>query len=234
MIHQVLNGDCLEVLRGMADNSVDSIVTDPPAGIAFMGKEWDRDKGGRDAWIAWMRSVAAECLRVIKPGGHAFVWAIPRTSHWTGMAWEDAGWQPRDKCYHIFGSGFPKSHNLSGEWNGWGTALKPAAEEWWLFRKPLAGTVAANVLAWGTGALNVDGCRVGDDVVGWGGGQGGSPDPTQSKGRNYRMAAGEARPVTGRWPANLVLSYPEDEYQLKDHITPQQLSKLAEWMNENS
>jgi len=204
MIHQVLNGDCLEVLRGMADNSVDSIVTDPPAGIAFMGKEWDRDKGGRDAWIAWMRSVAAECLRVIKPGGHAFVWAIPRTSHWTGMAWEDAGWQPRDKCYHIFGSGFPKSHNLSGEWNGWGTALKPAAEEWWLFRKPLAGTVAANVLAWGTGALNVDGCRVGDDVVGWGGGQGGSPDPTQSKGRNYRMAAGEARPVTGRWPANLV------------------------------
>jgi hypothetical protein len=167
MIHQVLNGDCLDVLRGLADNSVDSIVTDPPAGIAFMGKEWDRDKGGRDAWIAWMRSVAAECLRVIKPGGHAFVWAIPRTSHWTGMAWEDAGWQPRDKCYHIFGSGFPKSHNLSGEWDGWGTALKPAAEEWWLFRKPLSeSTVAANVLKWGTGALNIDGCRVGDEVVG--------------------------------------------------------------------
>jgi site-specific DNA-methyltransferase (adenine-specific) len=211
MINSVLHGDCLEVLKTLPDNSVDAVVTDPPAGIAFMGKSWDKDKGGRNQWIAWMSEVAAECLRVIKPGGHALVWAIPRTSHWTGTAWEDAGWDCRDKIFHCFGSGFPKSldvskaidraagaerevvgkrweqnrkpntkeHGRYGEygpddglltapatpsakqWEGWGTALKPAVEEWWLFRKPLAEkTVAANVLEHGTGALNIDGCRV--------------------------------------------------------------------------
>ena len=218
--------DCLDVLRFMPDNSVDSIVTDPPAGIAFMGKDWDKDKGGRDAWIAWMQEIAEQCLRVVKPGGHALVWAMPRTSHWTGMAWENAGWEPRDKIVHLFGSGMPKSLNvpasieglltrgsanktafkhLSGdkvqrgdwgiakmqqthgqreknydteaesgarlsklspttaeakEWEGWGTALKPASEDWWLLRKPLAGTVAATVLKHGTGAINIDGCRI--------------------------------------------------------------------------
>lgn len=209
---KILHGDCIEVMRGMSDNSVDSIVTDPPAGISFMGKNWDKDKGGRQEWISWMQEVASECLRVIKPGGHALVWAIPRTSHWTGMAWEDAGWLPRDKIYHCFGSGFPKSLSISKEidriagaerevigkgvysnrgmtahiktnslgaycsseddvitvpatpeakqWDGWGTALKPAIEEWWLFRKPFNGTVVANVLQWGTGGINVDGCRV--------------------------------------------------------------------------
>jgi site-specific DNA-methyltransferase (adenine-specific) len=217
MKFELHHGDCLDVLKTLADCSVDAIVTDPPAGIAFMGKEWDRDKGGKADWIQWMQSVADQCLRVIKPGGHALVWAIPRTSHWTGTAWEDAGWQPRDKIYHIFGSGFPKSLDISKaidkmagaerevvgvssvtgaqrsqtmndgnkgtrrtyqndepvinnltapatqaakQWEGWGTALKPAAEEWWLFRKPLIGTVAANVLEHGTGGLNVDGCRI--------------------------------------------------------------------------
>lgn len=152
--------DCLDVLRFMPDNSVDSIVTDPPAGIAFMGKDWDKDKGGRDAWIAWMQEIAEQCLRVVKPGGHALVWALPRTSHWTGTAWENAGWQPRDKITHLFGSGMPKSHNLKGEWEGWGTALKPASEDWWLLRKPLEGTVASSVLQYGTGALHIDACRV--------------------------------------------------------------------------
>lgn len=208
--------DCLDVLRFMPDNSVDSIVTDPPAGIAFMGKDWDKDKGGRDAWIAWMQEIAFECLRVVKPGGHALVWAMPRTSHWTGMAWENAGWEPRDKIVHLFGSGMPKSHNVgksidkaagakrevigvkpagsgplkrghvgsSGggmsigterspeievtvaatdaakQWEGWGTALKPASEDWWLLRKPLDGTIAGNVLKHGTGAINIDGCRI--------------------------------------------------------------------------
>jgi site-specific DNA-methyltransferase (adenine-specific) len=213
---KILHGDCIEVMRGMSDNSVDSIVTDPPAGISFMGKNWDKDKGGRLHWISWMAEVASECLRVIKPGGHALVWAIPRTSHWTGMAWDDAGWLPRDKIYHCFGSGFPKSLSVSKEidriagaerevigkgksgspnshnnyniktdvdnggyefggeytytapatpeakrWDGWGTAMKPAIEEWWLFRKPFKGTVAENVLEWGTGGINIDGCRVG-------------------------------------------------------------------------
>jgi hypothetical protein len=181
----VHTGDNLPILKTLADNSVDAIVTDPPAGIGFMGKEWDKDKGGRDKWIEWMSEVAAECLRVIKPGGHALVWALPRTSHWTATAWEDAGWEPRDRICHIFGSGFPKSANISkqidrmagaerevvgsshrsstgraqqgqggyafGEeftttapatdaakqWDGWGTALKPAYEMWMVMRKPV-------------------------------------------------------------------------------------------------
>jgi hypothetical protein len=157
-----------------------------------------------------MSDVAAQCLRVIKPGGHALVWALPRTSHWTATAWEDAGWDVRDRVIHIFGSGFPKSHNISvaidkaagvergstpdfrngpntkptkgdkysggydgqinvdqgptteaaKQWDGWGTALKPAAEDWWLLRKPLIGTVAQNVLTHGVGGLNIDACRV--------------------------------------------------------------------------
>jgi DNA modification methylase len=84
-------GDCLSVLKTMPSDSVDSVITDPPAGISFMGKTWDSDKGGRDYWIAWMMQISAECLRVIKPGGHAVVWALPRTSHWTATAWENAG-----------------------------------------------------------------------------------------------------------------------------------------------
>jgi site-specific DNA-methyltransferase (adenine-specific) len=153
-----------------------------------------------------MTDVATECLRVLKPGGHALAWAIPRTSHWTGTAWENAGFEARDKLYHVFGSGFPKSHDISAaidreagavrevvgenpyasrrnlpswgtlgkdapitapatpeaaQWDGWGTALKPAVEEWWLFRKPISeATVAANVLRWGVGALNIDASRV--------------------------------------------------------------------------
>ena len=247
--------DCLDVLRFMPDNSVDSIVTDPPAGIAFMGKDWDKDKGGRDAWIAWMQEIAEQCLRVVKPGGHALVWAMPRTSHWTGMAWENAGWEPRDKIVHLFGTGFPKSLSVgkaidkaagakrevigysrgvavednqgyggiarggvgivqkavdvpvtasataeAKEWEGWGTALKPASEDWWLLRKPLAGTVAATVLKHGTGALNIDACRVGTDdtrsvasatALGQGSGW--------NKHNNKPVLAGSE---CGRWPAN--------------------------------
>lgn len=92
------------------------------------------------------------------------------------------------------------------QWQGWGTALKPSLEPITVARKPLIGTVVANVLAHGTGALNIDGCRVGTETVGWGGASGGSDDPTQSKGRNYRLGEGKARPVEGRWPANLILS----------------------------
>lgn len=75
----IYRGDCLEVLRTMSECSVDSVITDPPAGISFMGKDWDSDRGGRDQWIAWMSEVMSECLRVLKPGAHALVWAIPRT-----------------------------------------------------------------------------------------------------------------------------------------------------------
>lgn len=108
----VLHGDCLDVLGTLPDASVHAIVTDPPAGISFMGKSWDSDRGGSDAWIAWMSERARECLRVIRPGGHALVWALPRTSHWTARAWELAGWEIRDRLSHIFGTGFPKSLDI--------------------------------------------------------------------------------------------------------------------------
>jgi DNA modification methylase len=158
---RVIHGDCIEAMAGMESESISAIVTDPPAGISFMNRAWDHHKGGRDQWVAWMTGVAREAWRVCKPGTHAFVWTLPRTSHWTAWAWEDANWTPRDVYLHIFGSGFPKSQNLDGEWQGWGTAAKPAHEDWWLFRKPLSEpTIAANVLRWGTGAINVDSCRV--------------------------------------------------------------------------
>ncbi|NCC59251.1 MAG: site-specific DNA-methyltransferase, partial [Synergistales bacterium] len=177
---KLYHGDCLEIMKTLEAGSVEAVVTDPPAGIAFMGKSWDRDKGGRDNWIAWMEQVARECLRLIKPGGHALVWALPRTSHWTAMAWENAGWEVRDRIAFAFGSGFPKaldvgkaidamagnnpitapSTEAAKQWDGWKSALKPAIEDWWLFRKPLDGTIAGNVLKHGVGALNVEACRV--------------------------------------------------------------------------
>ena len=89
--YTLLEGDCLDVLKTLQADSIDAIVTDPPAGISFMGKQWDSDKGGRREWIAWMTEVTRECLRVLKPGAHGLVWAIPRTSHWTATALEDSG-----------------------------------------------------------------------------------------------------------------------------------------------
>lgn len=112
-LNKIYNQDCIDFLKSLPDNSIDSIVTDPPAGISFMAKKWDDDKGGKKQWIAWMESVMTECLRVLKPGGHALVWTIPRTSHWTTNAIEDAGFEIRDKVYHIFGTGFPKSRNIN-------------------------------------------------------------------------------------------------------------------------
>lgn len=172
----LLQGDCLVQLKTLPDNSVDSIVTDPPAGIGFMSggnkNHWDSDKGGRDHWIAWLTEIMIECKRVIKPGGHALIWGLPRTSHWTATAIENAGFEIRDVINHLFGSGFPKSHSVYkaiGEdtaeakpWQGWGSALKPACEHWILCRSPLEKglTIAENVLKWGTGALNIDCSRI--------------------------------------------------------------------------
>ena len=276
---QLYNDKCENVLKLLEADSIDAMVTDPPAGISFMGKDWDKDHGGRDNWIAYMTGIFAECLRVLKPGAHDLVWALPRTSHWTATALENAGFEIRDVVNHIFGSGFPKSLNIgkavdkmgnkikelqnftkwfddvclekgltnkqideylgldsggstcshyrgwntqqprypreahfkrlkqwmgfgdlwdekiaeverelvgvqekamsgwnmdgttqfkdrditkgTSEWEGWGTALKPACEHWILVRKPLGEkTVAANVLAYGVGGLNIDKCRI--------------------------------------------------------------------------
>jgi hypothetical protein len=258
----LLHGDCLEQLHGLADESMDSLVTDPPAGISFMGKDWDSDKGGRTEWIAWMASVMRECHRVLKPGAHGLIWAIPRTSHWTATALEDAGFEIRDVVTHLFGQGFPKSLDISkaidkaaglqreripggqggsnavlgarkpGEaisdeaisdeaisdeaisdeaktWQGWGTALKPAAEFWILVRKPISEkTVAANVLKYGTGGLNIDGSRIDTPVLP-------SERRTSSRGESkfFGIGAkqdGERHNSQGRFPANLVFSHEPD------------------------
>ena len=122
----VTQGDCLKVLRGIPDSSVDALITDPPAGISFLGEKWDGDRGGRNHWVAWMTEVMTEARRTVKPGAYGFVWALPRTSHWTATALEDAGWEIRDIVHHLFGTGMPKSKAL----------LKPAAEHWILVRNP--------------------------------------------------------------------------------------------------
>ena len=149
---ELIHGDCLEVLRSMPDRSVDAVVTDPPYGLSFMGKKWDYDVPSVEVW--------AECLRVLKPGGHLLAFAGTRTQHRMAVRIEDAGFEIRDMIAWVYGSGFPKSLNLKGEWQGWGTALKPALEPITVARKPLIGTVAENVLQHGTGAINVDGGRV--------------------------------------------------------------------------
>lgn len=212
----LLNGDCLEKLKQLSDNSVDSLVTDPPAGISFMSKAWDEDKGGSKQWIAWMTEIMKECLRVLKPGAHGLVWAIPRTSHWTATALEDAGFEIRDVVTHLFGSGFPKSHNLEKatedlRFKGWGTALKPASEHWILVRKPCSEkTVAANVLEYETGGINIDASRINPGELVPGGGNG-----KANHGGKYGAETNGERDIVqphtnGRFPANLVLSHNED------------------------
>ena len=348
--YEVREGDCLERLRELPDACMDSVVTDPPAGISFMGRAWDSNKGGSEKWIAWLSEVMAECLRVTKPGGMALVWAIPRTSHWTGMAIERAGWEIRDRISHIFGTGFPKSldvskaidrqqddvtpqtlevtswiadrlkasgkthadvlsafgfnegsgqvghwtartkgsqpavpildqvplllellgveepperilhllielngakgqpgenwwkrekvgerdvpkgHAFAGEtyggdsssvtvdettaatddartWQGYGTALKPAVEDWWLAMKPLDGTFAANALAHGVAGLNVDGCRIGGNIEEMRERSGVAVEGNRILGKGVRNPTDDVwEPNTsGRWPANLVL-----------------------------
>jgi DNA modification methylase len=160
--YELHHGDNRAVLKTFEDNSVDSIVCDPPYELGFMGKRWDA------SGIAYDTTLWTECLRVLKPGGHLIAFGGTRTYHRMTVAIEDAGFEIRDSIlYWGYGSGFPKSHNLDGDWKGWGTALKPAHENAVLARKPLTGTVADNVLTWGTGALNIDGCRVGGDAGRW-------------------------------------------------------------------
>jgi len=204
---QLLHGDCIEKLKQLPDCSVDAVATDPPYGLSFMGKKWDYDVPSEDVW--------RECLRVLKPGGHLLAFAGTRTQHRMAVRIEDAGFEIRDMIAWVYGSGFPKSLDVSkaidkaagaerdvvGEkdnkgrvkakgwrmtdggvdpitapateaarqWQGWGTALKPALEPITVARKLLTGTVAANVLEWSSGALIFEGCRVCDAVVGWGG-----------------------------------------------------------------
>lgn len=251
-------GDCLEVMRTLPDCSVDAVVTDPPYGLSFMGKAWDYDVPQAEVW--------REVLRVLKPGGHLLSFFGSRTYHRGVVQIEDAGFEIRDQIMWVYGSGFPKSldvskaidkaagaertmrvnqrwadrypngpggnlnagddgqqygqlNRVSGnplltsdpvspearQWAGWGTALKPSHEPIVVARKPLIGTVAENVLAYGTGGINVDGCRVGTEK---------NVPASPAKDRIGQIAKGDERgrtasssgfdPAVGRWPANLI------------------------------
>jgi len=248
-------------MKEMPDNSVDSIVTDPPYELGFMGKSWD------SSGIAFNVEVWTEALRVLKPGGHLIAFSGSRTYHRMAVAIEDAGFEIRDQIMWIYGSGFPKSHNISKgidkaagaerevvgsrpltgngktmksgfhqpdgtgagatikedifeftapatdaakQWDGWGTALKPAHEPMVLARKPLIGTVANNVLTYGTGGLNIEAARVPSDdgfEKAWD-----KPVTTNisadggkyiSEGAKHTVDLSDYKP-SGRWPANII------------------------------
>jgi len=280
--NKIIQGDCLIKLKELEDNSVDSIVTDPPYELGFMGKSWD------NTGIANNKDMWAECLRVLKPGGHLLAFSGTRTYHRMASAIEDAGFEVRDMIEWVYGSGFPKSQNIalmidkksglqgqrgvggfnvggkgeqdnrtaklhigsttdgskqkayteykseaSKQFGGWGTALKPSHEPICMARKPLAEkTVAENVLKYGTGGINIDGCRVfrnKDDKSGW----------SEAPGKASGFAPGDESKMDyskpreqkddnelGRFPANLILSWNSDEYMLKLDVSIDDLIKL--------
>ena len=246
---KLMLGNCLDKLKELEDNSVDSVVTDPPYGLSFMGKKWDYDVPAVKIW--------EECFRVLKPGGHLLAFAGTRTQHRMAVNIEDAGFEIRDMIAWVYGSGFPKSHNISKaidkiagaerevvgvhhrhgggtrnmhdgglttaselpltapatpeaqQWDGWGTALKPALEPITVARKPIAEkSIAENVLKYGTGAINIDESRIATD---W------SNDPNKRgfQGKDSQWADAETGTKTtdnakpkpnnlGRFPANLI------------------------------
>lgn len=289
MTIDVRPGDCIEVMASLPEASIDAIVTDPPYGLEFMGKDWDapwqagskaalfgdraiktpggwggtrnancRACGGRArgrnrckcdapewdenprsttlrqmaAFQDWSQEWAEQAIRILKPGGHIVAFGGTRTYHRMACAIEDAGFEIRDQLAWVYGSGFPKSLNVG---DGRGTALKPAWEPICLARKPLIGTVAENVLAHGTGAINIDACRVATDenlnggaYAASGGRASLSGDEREGAARGMfqpgKTAGREYEPPKGRWPANLVhdgseevlAGFPEVPGQLAD------------------
>src|SRR5699024_5969037 len=278
----IIHGDCLEEVKKLEDNSVDAVITDPPYGLSntkpaqvadvlaawvtgeteavpakrggFMGQDWDSFVPPPAVW--------QECMRGVKPGGHMAVFAGARTQDLMGLSIRLAGFEIRDTLGWIYGSGFPKSMDISkaidkaagkkgkviGErtfgktstgqnsgwnknnvassdkqdilapatpeaerWSGWGTALKPAIEPIILARKPLDGTVANNVLAYGVGGLNIDACRVPSDVpIPSHHGTSGAAGVTMGKYRDYVPGSATAASASnvqtaGRFPANVLL-----------------------------
>ncbi len=209
-------GDCLDVLTALRDSSVDSVVCDPPyhlvsivkrfgaknaakakvgktgayarASAGFMGKQWD----GGD--IAFRVELWTQVLRVLKPGGHLLAFSGTRTYHRMGCAIEDAGFDVRDQIGWAYGSGFPKSHNAG---HGWGSALKPAWEPIVLARKQLIGTIAENVAEYGTGAINIDGCRVDTADNLSGGAYTGSQRHDGTKNWRYKNGGAGRSPLPG-------------------------------------
>lgn len=264
MAGECINGECLAEMRLMPDCCIDSIVTDPPYELGFMGKTWD------STGIAYSVDLWRQCLRVLKPGGHLLAFGGSRTYHRLAVAIEDAGFQIRDQIMWLYGTGFPKSMDVSKaidkaagaerevlgmgntyceylergepckghgdaqksqsgqtihspvtapataaakEWEGWGTALKPAHEPIVLARKPFEGTVAENVQRWRTGALNLDACRVGAEktTTHSRGSNGAFPKrpgekTAEESGRisDQRTGLDTASVRTGKHPANLI------------------------------
>jgi len=237
----LLQGDSYDWLKKIPENSIDSVVCDPPYLLNFMGKEFDRENGNPADHVEFWKLV----LKTMKPGAHLLAAGIGRTHHRVMVAIEDAGFEIRDCIYHVFGSGFTKSHNIgksvdklqgnerevlgqissqditsgglvgkeysrqlvdvtkgTSPYEGWGTALKPAVEIWTLARKPLSeSTVALNVIKWGTGGINIDGCRVGTDEL----------KKQKAKGSNggeaygdYNLNAEYVPNTQGRFPANFI------------------------------
>jgi site-specific DNA-methyltransferase (adenine-specific) len=300
-------GDCLEVLKTIPDNSIDSVVTDPPYGLGFMNKEWDSPeklrqltqresdrsaerkaegksptdapfsksvppglaiKGSKEGkWFQeWCELWAVECLRILKPGGHILSFSAPRTYHRMATAFEDAGFEIRDQLMWVFGSGFPKSHNIGkaidkiegndrevvghnpnhrntesdviplgfqggrsdgtitkghSDWEGWGTALKPAHEPIVMARKPLTEkSIAENVLKYGTGGINIDGSRIEtEDYIGRKGNDNdlGVGILAQYDGRKTpptKKKIDKEGHESGRFPANII--FDEEAGQLLD------------------
>jgi DNA modification methylase len=244
----LIHGDCLVELKQLEDNSVDSCVTDGPYGLSFMGKKWDYDVPSVEIW--------KEVLRVLKPGGHLLSFSSSRTYHRMAVNIEDAGFEIRDQIMWLYGSGFPKSHNISKaidkaagaerevigkdpqakrrnknmkrhgiysdhaknadylptkpatpeaqQWDGWGTALKPSHEPIVLARKPLIGTVVENVLEHGTGAMNIDECRIATDENIELGRNNRAECSSNSYGKGL-MGIDRTNLNQGRWPANAIL-----------------------------
>ena len=241
----LIQGDCLEILKTLPDNSVDACVTDPPYGLKFMGKKWDYDVPTVEQW--------KEVLRVMKPGAFLLSFGGTRTYHRMVVNIEDAGFEIRDQIQWLYGSGFPKSLNISKnidkmkgaerevvgtriseggrsggnsefskilnqpkliditapatpeaiQWDGYGTALKPANEPICLARKPLSEkTVAENVLKWGTGGLNIDGCRVEGNM----GNDRALGKPRRTDNTKFGKANETLNPQSplGRFPANVI------------------------------
>jgi site-specific DNA-methyltransferase (adenine-specific) len=205
---KLLTGDSVEVLKGLADNSVDSIVCDPPYGLSFMNKKWDYDVPSKEIWI--------EALRVLKPGGHLLAFGGTRTYHRLVVNIEDAGFEIRDQIQWLYGSGFPKSTDVakrmvkeglegSETYKGFGSALKPANEPICVARKPLEKglTLAQNVLKYGTGAINIDESRIEGVVPNTIQGQ--SSRQGEVYGADQRDKKEFVGHTQGRWPANIIL-----------------------------
>lgn len=228
--YTIIEGEASATCRGMPANTFDAVVTDPPAGIAFAGSKWDTDRGGRAAWVAWLAAEMAEVHRVMKPGAHAVVWAHRKTAHWTACALEDAGFSSRETIMHVFGKGMAKTRPLDRDvakldpeaaaaWAGWQTGMRPGWEPWYVVQKPISEpTIAANLLRWGVGGLNIDALREGPPST-----SAARRDTAKKTGwdcRNTNTFANgtdpelyqAARPSEqlGRHPANLWVSHNED------------------------